>query len=121
MSKSKEKERLDVAFPVDIYKKIEQIAIETNQPINHISGKVTLTPVVLNLVRLGLEKFEEEGFVKLEKKKIPLTVGELANILFTYFDSIGYKKHLVSEEDSKKESEITVKGTAEPQENFLVN
>jgi hypothetical protein len=119
MSKSKEKERLDVAFPVDIYKKIEQIAIETNQPINHISRKVTLTPVVLNLVRLGLEKFEEEGFVKLEKKKTPETVDEIAlkvdfleEIIFNYFKEIKYEKYLAKVGDQngcQKESGIEAK------------
>lgn len=55
------KKRLDVAFPIEVYEKIKAIAIETNQPRHHKSGEVTLTPVVLNLINLGLERLAEEG------------------------------------------------------------
>lgn len=54
--------RIDVRIPNDIYQKIEQIAIETNQPLHHRSGKPVVTPIILNLLNLGLEATAKEDF-----------------------------------------------------------
>jgi hypothetical protein len=71
MAKESEKiTRVDVRIPNDIYSQIEHIAIETNQPIHHRSGKPVVTPIIVNLLSLGLEagakrcckQFDKEDF-----------------------------------------------------------
>ena len=54
--------RVDVRIPNEIYRQIEQIAIETNQPTHHRSGKPVVTPIILNLINLGLEVIAKEDF-----------------------------------------------------------
>jgi hypothetical protein len=54
--------RVDVRIPNEIYEKINQIAIETNQPLHHRSGKPVVTPIILNLINLGLEALSQEDF-----------------------------------------------------------
>lgn len=53
--------RLDIRFPTDIYEQIELLAAETNQPVHHISGKPTVTPLILHLVRIGIEEYKKQG------------------------------------------------------------
>ena len=63
MAKESEKiTRVDVRIPNEIYEQINQIAIETNQPVHHRSGKPVVTPIILNLINLGLEAVEKEDF-----------------------------------------------------------
>jgi hypothetical protein len=60
--KSEKITRIDVRIPNDIYSQIEQIAIKTNQPVHHRSGKPIVTPIILNLINLGLEAIAKEDF-----------------------------------------------------------
>ena len=63
MAKESEKiTRVDVRIPNEIYEQINQIAIETNQPVHHRSGKPVVTPIILNLINLGLEAVEKKDF-----------------------------------------------------------
>ena len=63
MAKESEKvTRIDVRIPNDIYEQIEKIAVETNQPVHHRSGKPVVTPIILNLINLGLEAVSKEEF-----------------------------------------------------------
>lgn len=54
--------RVDLRIPNHIFKDIEKLALETNQPLHHISGKVITTTVILNLINLGLESVRTEDF-----------------------------------------------------------
>ncbi|BAQ66938.1 hypothetical protein [Geminocystis sp. NIES-3709] len=54
--------RIDLRIPNHIFEEIEKLAEETNQPLHHISGKVITTPVILNLINLGLESVRKEDF-----------------------------------------------------------
>ncbi len=54
--------RVDVRIPNEIYQKIEAIAKETKQPIHHKSGKPVVTPIILNLINLGLEAVSKDDF-----------------------------------------------------------
>ena len=60
--KSEKITRVDVRIPNDIYSQIEAIAIETNQPVHHRIGKPVVTPIILNLINLGLEQIAKEDF-----------------------------------------------------------
>lgn len=54
--------RIDLRIPNHIFEEIEKLATETNQPLHHITGKVITTPVILNLINLGLESVRKEDF-----------------------------------------------------------
>lgn len=54
--------RIDVRIPNEIYEQIEIIAKETNQPLHHRSGKPIVTPIILNLINLGLEEVAKGEF-----------------------------------------------------------
>lgn len=52
--------RIDLRIPNHLFKEIEQLAQETNQPVHHRTGKVITTPVILNLIQLGLKSYRNE-------------------------------------------------------------
>ena len=71
--------RVDVRIPNEIYQKIEAIAIKTNQPIHHRSGKPVITPIILNLINLGLEAVSKDDF-NLESLASKISVNYQINI-----------------------------------------
>ena len=46
--------RCDVRIPVDLYNKIEAIAVDRGEKPHHITGRPVVTPVILDLIELGL-------------------------------------------------------------------
>jgi hypothetical protein len=60
--------RLDVRFPKSIHDEIEALAIANGSPIHHISKKPTLTPTILNLIRLGLDNYSPEALERIQAK-----------------------------------------------------
>ena len=66
--------RLDVRFPRALHDEIEALAIANGSPIHHISKKPTLTPTILDLIRIGLDHYSPEALeriqVKIESDKI---------------------------------------------------
>jgi hypothetical protein len=66
--------RLDVRFPKPIHDEIEALAIANGSPIHHISKRPTLTPTILDLIRIGLDNYSPEALeriqVKIESDKI---------------------------------------------------
>ncbi|MFM6397133.1 hypothetical protein [Planktothrix sp.] len=66
--------RLDVRFPKHLHDEIEALAIANGSPIHHISKKPTLTPTILDLIRIGLDYYSPEVLeriqVKIESDKI---------------------------------------------------
>ena len=71
--------RVDVRIPNEIYRQIEAIAIETNQPLHHRSGKPVITPIILNLINLGLEAVSQDDF-NLESLTSKVSVNYRINI-----------------------------------------
>ncbi len=71
--------RVDVRIPNEIYQKIEAIAKETNQPVHHRSGKPVITPIILNLINLGLEAVSQDDF-NLESLTSKVSVNYQINI-----------------------------------------
>ncbi len=71
--------RVDVRIPNEIYQKIEAIAKETNQPLHHRSGKPVITPIILNLIKLGLEAVSQDDF-NLESLTSQVSVNYRINI-----------------------------------------
>ena len=71
--------RVDVRIPNEIYQKIEAIAKETNQPVHHRSGKPVITPIILNLINLGLEAVSQDDF-NLESLASKVSVNYQINI-----------------------------------------
>ena len=71
--------RVDVRIPNEIYRQIEAIAIETNQPLHHRSGKPVITPIILNLINLGLEAVSQDDF-NLESLASKVSVNYQINI-----------------------------------------
>ncbi|MFM6205866.1 hypothetical protein [Planktothrix sp.] len=66
--------RIDVRFPKHLHDEIEALAIANGSPIHHISKKPTLTPTILDLIRIGLDYYSPEVLeriqVKIESDKI---------------------------------------------------
>lgn len=54
--------RVDLRIPNEIFKQIEDLAKATNQPKHHRTNKIITTPVILNLISLGLKATTKEGF-----------------------------------------------------------
>jgi hypothetical protein len=46
--------RCDIRIPLELYEKIEQLALSNGSPINAKSGKVTVTPTIISLIQKGL-------------------------------------------------------------------
>ena len=72
--------RLDVRFPKLLHDEIEALAIANGSPIHHISKKPTLTPTILNLIRLGLDNYSPEALeriqARIESDKISKTLTD---------------------------------------------
>lgn len=60
--------RLDVRFPKLLHDEIEALAIARGEPIHHISKKPTLTPTILNLIRIGLDNYSPEALERIQAK-----------------------------------------------------
>ena len=60
--------RLDVRFPKLLHDEIEALAIANGSPIHHISKKPTLTPTILNLIRLGLDNYSPEALERIQAR-----------------------------------------------------
>jgi hypothetical protein len=60
--------RLDVRFPKLLHDEIEALAIANGSPIHHISKKPTLTPTILNLIRIGLDNYSPEALERIQAK-----------------------------------------------------
>lgn len=53
--------RVDLRIPNHLFEEIEKLAIETNQPLHHRTGKIITTPVILNLIQLGLKSVRQDN------------------------------------------------------------
>ncbi|MCB8762191.1 hypothetical protein [Planktothrix agardhii] len=77
--------RLDVRFPKFLHDEIEALAIANGSPIHHISKRPTLTPTILDLIRLGLDNYSPEALeriqVKIESDKISKVLTDNCNDL----------------------------------------
>jgi hypothetical protein len=75
--------RLDVRFPKPIHDEIEALAIAGGAAIHHISKRPTLTPTILNLIRIGLDHYSPEALeriqVKIESDKISKVLTDNCN------------------------------------------
>jgi hypothetical protein len=60
--------RLDVRFPKSIHDEIEALAIANGSPIHHISKRPTLTPTILDLIRIGLDHYSPEALERIQAK-----------------------------------------------------
>ena len=60
--------RLDVRFPRALHDEIEALAIAGGAAIHHISKKPTLTPTILNLIRLGLDNYSPESLERIQAR-----------------------------------------------------
>ena len=50
--------RVDLRIPNHTFEQIEEIAKKTDQPLHHRTGKIITTPVILNLIHLGLKAID---------------------------------------------------------------
>jgi hypothetical protein len=53
--------RVDLRIPNHLFEEIEKLAIETNQPLHHRTGNIITTPVILNLIQLGLKSVRQDN------------------------------------------------------------
>jgi len=62
--------RLDVRFPKSMHDEIEALAIANGSPIHHISKRPTLTPTILDLIRIGLDHYSPESLERIQAKSV---------------------------------------------------
>jgi len=62
--------RLDVRFPKFLHDEIEALAIANGSPIHHISKRPTLTPTILDLIRIGLDHYSPESLERIQAKSV---------------------------------------------------
>lgn len=62
--------RLDVRFPKLLHDEIEALAIAKGEPIHHISNRPTLTPTILDLIRIGLDHYSPEALERIQAKSV---------------------------------------------------
>ena len=65
--------RLDVRFPKPIHDEIEALAIANGSPIHHISKRPTLTPTILDLIRIGLDHYSPEALERIQAKSVSVS------------------------------------------------
>ena len=58
-----EPQQLSVRLPIDLLGRIELLAKQRRAEIHHTSKKVTLSPTILDLIKLGVEKLEQHPTV----------------------------------------------------------
>lgn len=52
--------RADLRIPVEMYAQLESIATEQRQKKHHITGRPMVSPVILELLELGLRHYQSE-------------------------------------------------------------
>lgn len=61
MRQSTHSTRIDLRLPNDLLETIQSLAADRfNAPIHHISGKPEITPVIIHLIRLGINALSED-------------------------------------------------------------
>ncbi len=61
MRQSPRSTRIDLRLPNDLLENIQDLAADRfNAPIHHISGKPEITPVIIYLLRLGINALSED-------------------------------------------------------------
>ena len=61
MRQSTRSTRIDLRLPNDLLENIQNLAADRfNAPIHHISGKPEITPVIIHLIRLGINALSED-------------------------------------------------------------
>ncbi|NCQ70385.1 MAG: hypothetical protein GPI99_14970 [Microcystis aeruginosa W13-15] len=61
MRQSTRSTRIDLRLPNDLLETIQNLAADRfNAPIHHISGKPEITPVIIHLIRLGINALSED-------------------------------------------------------------
>jgi len=60
--------RIDVRIPNSLFEEIEQLAIERGEPVHHKSGRVTMAPTLLDLIRIGLDHYSPEVLERVSAK-----------------------------------------------------
>ena len=52
--------RCDIRIPVSIYSKLEALAVSTGSKAHHITGRPMVSPIILEVLELGLRHWESE-------------------------------------------------------------
>jgi len=52
--------RCDIRIPVEIYSKLEALAVSENSKLHHITGRPMVSPIILELIDVGLRHWESE-------------------------------------------------------------
>ena len=61
MRQSPRSTRIDLRLPNDLLETIQNLAADRfNAPIHHMSGKPEITPVIIHLIRLGINALSED-------------------------------------------------------------
>lgn len=102
--------RIDVRIPNPMFEELEKLATERGEPIHHKSGRVTIAPTLLDLLRIGLDHYSPEALervsAKLSVKQSDTTASD-NRIDFTeledrLFDKLGERLQSLAEELAQK-------------------
>lgn len=84
--------RLDVRFPKPLHDEIEALAIANGSPIHHISKRPTLTPTILDLIRIGLDHYSPEALERIQAKSVSVN-----RVTDNYLDLDSIKAELIEQ------------------------
>jgi hypothetical protein len=60
--------RIDVRIPNPMFEEVEKLAIKRGEPIHHKSGRVTIAPTLLDLLRIGLDHYSPSALERVSAK-----------------------------------------------------
>jgi hypothetical protein len=84
--------RLDVRFPKSMHDEIEALAIAGGAAIHHISKRPTLTPTILDLIRIGLDHYSPEALERIQAKSVSVN-----RVTDNYLDLDSIKADLIDQ------------------------
>ena len=101
--------RIDVRIPNSLFEEVEQLAIERGEPVHHKSGRVTMAPTLLDLIRIGLDHYSPEALERVSAKLAASQSDtasdnriDLEALEDRLFDKLGEKLQSLAEELAQK-------------------
>ena len=103
--------RIDVRIPNSLFEEVEALAIEKGEPIHHKSGRVTIAPTLLDLIRIGLDHYSPEA---LERVSAKLSANQSSKVSDNRLDLEELEDRLLAKLEGKLEAIVEKKLNPSP-------